>query len=101
MGPGFDIIGDVHGCAAALEALLRSMAYVRRDGVWRHPERMAVFVGDYVDRGAENLRACRIVMDMQEAGSARALMGNHDFNTVCLVTCDPANPENFLRPHTA
>jgi Calcineurin-like phosphoesterase len=96
----YDIIGDVHGHAAALEALLATMGYVKRDGVWKHPERIAAFVGDYVDRGPENMRACRIVMAMEEAGSCVALMGNHDFNAVCLNTPDPANPESFLRPHT-
>src|SRR6185369_6883942 len=37
-GP-FDIIGDVHGCATELEALLRPLGYgPREDGVWAHPE---------------------------------------------------------------
>jgi hypothetical protein len=57
-------------------------------------------VGDYIDRGPENLRTCRIVMAMVEAGSACAVMGNHDFNAVCLNTPDPNNPGTFLRPHT-
>jgi hypothetical protein len=99
--PGYDIIGDVHGHAAALEALLTTMGYIRRNGAWQHSERIAVFVGDYVDRGPENLRTCRIVMGMEEAGSGVALMGNHDFNIVCLNTPDPTNPESFLRPHTS
>jgi hypothetical protein len=88
MKAGFDIIGDVHGYAAALEELLAAMDYSKRDGVWCHPESMAVFVGDFVDRGPENLRACRIVMAMQEAGACTAVMGNHDLNAVCLATPD-------------
>ena len=75
------------------------MDYLKRDGTWEHPERKAVFVGDYVDRGPENLRTCRIVMAMVEAGAAHAVMGNHDFNTVCLATPDPDQPGAFLRPH--
>ena len=93
-----DVIGDIHGRATALENLLLQMGYARRDGVWRHPERIAVFIGDYVDRGKENIRACRIVMDMQEAGAALAIMGNHDFNHIALDTPDPENPGNYLRP---
>jgi hypothetical protein len=100
METGYDIIGDVHGHAAALEKLLDVMGYSKRDGIWRHPERTAAFVGDFVDRGPENLRACRIVMAMQEAGSGVAVMGNHDLNAVCLATPDPASPGAYLRPHT-
>ena len=29
---GFDIIGDVHGCAAKLKALLRELGYRRAEG---------------------------------------------------------------------
>jgi hypothetical protein len=36
-----------------------------------------------------------------EAGSAGAVMGNHDFNAVCLATPDPEEAGVFLRPHTA
>src|SRR5262245_42918942 len=36
-GP-FDVIGDVHGCASELEALLTALGYgPGDDGVWRHP----------------------------------------------------------------
>lgn len=100
METGYDIIGDVHGHAAALENLLKVMGYTKRDGVWCHSERTAAFVGDFVDRGPENLRACRIVEAMQEAGSCVAVMGNHDLNAVCLATPDPASPGEHLRPHT-
>jgi hypothetical protein len=47
---GYDIVGDLHGYAARLESLLTAMSYAKRDGVWSHPERRAIFVGDYVDR---------------------------------------------------
>ena len=42
---GYDIIGDVHGCARALEQLLERLGYRRQGGVWRHPRRMAPFLG--------------------------------------------------------
>ena len=94
---GFDVIGDIHGYASALENLLAKMGYAKRDGVWRHPERMAVFIGDYVDRGCENIRTCRIVMDMQADGAALAIMGNHEFNHLAYDTQDEEN--EYLRPH--
>ncbi|MFF0967399.1 polynucleotide kinase-phosphatase [Streptomyces sp. NPDC003703] len=73
-GP-FDIIGDVHGCAAELEALLGKLGYT--DGV--HPEgRTAVFVGDLVDRGPDSPAVLRRVMGMVKSGTALCVPGNHE-----------------------
>ncbi len=73
-GP-FDIIGDVHGCSAELEALLGKLGYV--DGV--HPEgRTAVFVGDLVDRGPDTPGVLRRVMAMVRSGHALCVPGNHE-----------------------
>ncbi|MEU1025416.1 polynucleotide kinase-phosphatase, partial [Streptomyces sp. NPDC005904] len=73
-GP-FDIIGDVHGCAAELETLLGKLGYV--DGA--HPEgRTAVFVGDLVDRGPDTPGVLRRVMAMVAAGTALCVPGNHE-----------------------
>ncbi|MDH3456589.1 MAG: polynucleotide kinase-phosphatase [Gemmatimonadota bacterium] len=82
-GP-FDIIGDVHGCCSELEALLSELGYVRdEDGVWGHPEgRMAVFVGDLVDRGPRIPATLRLVMDMVTSGHAHCVPGNHDMKLV-------------------
>ncbi|MFE1955765.1 polynucleotide kinase-phosphatase, partial [Streptomyces sp. NPDC059524] len=73
-GP-FDIIGDIHGCAAELETLLGELGYV--DGA--HPEgRTAVFVGDLVDRGPDTPGVLRRVMGMVKAGTALCVPGNHE-----------------------
>ncbi|MFC7917219.1 polynucleotide kinase-phosphatase [Streptomyces sp. NPDC057386] len=73
-GP-FDIIGDVHGCSAELEALLGKLGYV--DGV--HPDgRTAVFVGDLVDRGPDSPGVLRRVMSMVKSGNALCVPGNHE-----------------------
>lgn len=78
-GP-FDIIGDVHGCAAELEDLLAMLGYAKNEaGIWAHADgRRAVFVGDLVDRGPRVADVLRLVMDMQAAGSAFCVPGNHD-----------------------
>ena len=94
------MIGDIHGYASALENLLKKMGYAKRDGVWHHPERLAVFIGDYVDRGRENIRTCRIVMDMQATSAAMVIMGNHEFNQLALHTKVPGMQYKYLRPHT-
>jgi hypothetical protein len=47
----YDIIGDIYGQADKLEALLRALGYRDTAGAWRHPDRQAIFVGDFIDRG--------------------------------------------------
>lgn len=78
--------------------MLSGLGYEERENVYRHPSRIAVFLGDFIDRGPEQLQVMRIARSMIEAGSARAVMGNHEFNAIAWATRD-ANDE-FLRPHT-
>ena len=82
MTEGYDVIGDVHGHAIELENLLRRMEYSDTSGVWRHPRRTAIFVGDLIDRGPQQLATVAIARRMIEAGSAQAVMGNHEFNAI-------------------
>ena len=86
---GYDVIGDVHGLADRLENLLRQMDYEHCDGAWSHRERTAVFVGDLIDRGEQQLETLRIVQAMVEAQSAQIVLGNHEFNAVAYATVDP------------
>jgi hypothetical protein len=86
----FDLIGDVHGCAHTLEHLLDRLDYRRQGGVWRHPTRQALFLGDIIDRGPRIREALHIVHDMVEAGHALCIMGNHEFNALGWTT--PAPP---------
>lgn len=79
---GYDIIGDVHGCAKALTHLLQKMDYRQQRGVWRHPTRKAVFVGDIIDRGPGIRESMRMVRAMVDSGSAYMVLGNHEFNAV-------------------
>ncbi len=95
---GYDIIGDVHGCADKLEQLLHTMEYAEVDGAWKHPTRQAVFVGDFIDRGPSQLEAVAIPRAMVEAGSALAVIGNHEFNAASMATKD--HKGNWNRPHT-
>ncbi len=48
-----DIIGDIHGYADKLAALLAKMGYEKQKGGYAHPERKVLFVGDYIDRGPQ------------------------------------------------
>jgi diadenosine tetraphosphatase ApaH/serine/threonine PP2A family protein phosphatase len=71
----YDLIGDVHGCASELETLLATLGWEGDS----HPEdRVAVFVGDLVDRGPDTPGVLRRVMAMAEAGTALCVAGNHE-----------------------
>lgn len=96
---GYDIIGDVHGHVQPLRVLLSSMGYLLHDGVWWHPTRRAVFVGDLVDRGAHQVEVVQLVRAMVAAGTAQIVMGNHEYNAVAWATRDPEMPGAFLRSH--
>jgi hypothetical protein len=102
---GYDIIGDVHGCADLLEGLLDELGYQEQDGAYRHlasgENRQAVFVGDLVDRGSQQIKTLEIVRSMVDVGSALIVMGNHEFNAISFATPNPEVPGEFMRRHTA
>ena len=95
----YDIIGDIHGQASKLQALLDKLGYKLVNGIYVHPDiqRQAIFVGDLIDGGPEQLKTVSIVKSMVEKGSALAIMGNHEFNAIAWHTPNPLVPEDFLR----
>ena len=97
---GYDIIGDVHGCADKLTALLKKLGYVERDGTYRHTDqRQVLFVGDLVDRGPSQLKSVAIPRAMVEHGTAQMVIGNHEFNAVAYATRN-GDDTDWCRPHT-
>ena len=66
----YDIIGDIHGHADKLEALLSNMGYEEVNGVYQHPERTLISVGDLVDRGPQQRRSVDTIRRMVEHGKA-------------------------------
>ncbi|MGK0417627.1 MAG: hypothetical protein ACJAST_002730, partial [Halopseudomonas sp.] len=98
---GYDVIGDVHGCAQTLTQLLARMGYAKQAGVWRHPTRKALFLGDIIDRGPRIREALHLVHDMVEAGAASCIMGNHEINALAWITPAPAGSgRQYIREHT-
>ena len=94
----YDIIGDIHGCADTLEALLRKLGFTNVHGVYSHGSRKAIFLGDFVDRGPKQREVIEIVRPMIESGTALAVMGNHEYNAVAWAT--PRSDGNgYLRIH--
>lgn len=100
---GYDFIGDVHGCAKTLEKLLLKLDYKKQDGVYWHPSRKVIFVGDIVDRGPRIREALHIVKNMVDAGTALCIIGNHEFNALSYTTPTAASADSdeiqFVRPH--
>jgi hypothetical protein len=95
----YDIIGDIHGHYDQLAALLRKLGYRKTDGAWRHAGRQAIFVGDLIDRGPQQVETVNAVRAMVDADAARCVQGNHEFNAVAWTVPDPDKPGEYLRPH--
>ena len=95
----YDIIGDIHGHAGELRALLEKLGYRRSGHGFRHDERQVVFVGDFIDRGPQIAEALRIARATVEDGNGHAVMGNHEYNAIAFHTPCPARP-GFFRKRT-
>ena len=92
-----DVIGDIHGRCEELKRLLSRLGYEPSNGVWSHPERKALFMGDLVDRGPDVPGVLALVKGMADAGAAEVMLGNHEFGVLCWYM--PDGKGDFLRPH--
>lgn len=63
-------IGDIHGCATALDALL--------DAIDLQPNDTLVTLGDYVDRGMESARVIDTLLNLMNQIRLIPLQGNHE-----------------------
>ena len=63
-------IGDIHGCAVALDTILAEIA--------PQPSDTIVGMGDYVDRGPESSRVIEILIDLVSHCRFVPLIGNHE-----------------------
>jgi hypothetical protein len=95
----YDLIGDIHGHADTLQQLLKTLGYSRQKGIYRHPERQVIFLGDFIDRGPKIRETLEIVRPMIDSGAALAVMGNHELNALAFHTLAPNRAGEHLRPH--
>ena len=63
-------IGDVHGCNAALSALLQQ--------VQPKPADQIIFLGDYIDRGPASRSVIDTLLELRKSCSTVFLRGNHE-----------------------
>ena len=63
-------IGDVHGCADELRALLNKLPHT--------PDTTIVLLGDYIDRGPDSRAVIDTILELRERCHVVALMGNHE-----------------------
>lgn len=95
----YDIIGDIHGQADKLIGLLHQLGYTHDGTSYIAPtNHQAIFIGDLIDRGNQQLAVLNIVFDMLDNHQAHAIMGNHEYNAICYATY--GDDGNYLRPHT-
>jgi hypothetical protein len=83
----FDLIGDIHGHAKALQRLLTELGYSnKKDGIYRHPERTAIFLGDFIGGAIKANLPTRVALRVAsaiesrivEVPGAELLLGNGD-----------------------
>ncbi len=67
---GLIAIGDVHGCARSLDALMEALS--------AKPDDHLVFVGDYIDRGPDSKGVIDRALQLREEFRCTFLRGNHE-----------------------
>ncbi|MCP3929366.1 MAG: hypothetical protein GY705_09730 [Bacteroidetes bacterium] len=94
----YDIIGDIHGHADELEYLLKKLGYEKKSGIYKHPGRQAIFLGDFINRGTQARKSLHLIRPMVEMGYAQTVIGNHEYNLLTFFTYD--NPLRPNKKHT-
>lgn len=63
-------IGDIHGCSAALDAVL--------DEVAPGPDDLVVTLGDYIDRGPDSRGVIERLLSLRKETELVSILGNHE-----------------------
>lgn len=64
-------IGDIHGCNTVLQKYLEDNGGLKDD-------EMYIFVGDYIDRGIENVEVVQFLISIMNRKNVLMLEGNHE-----------------------
>jgi serine/threonine protein phosphatase 1 len=88
MRPRTIAIGDVHGCALALQALL---AMIRP-----RPDDVIVTLGDYVNRGPDSRGALDRLIELERQCTLVPILGNHDQTLLAALAGEPRALSDLL-----
>jgi hypothetical protein len=80
-------IGDVHGAATELRAILRRSGLIDDAGRWSGGNARLVSTGDLLDRGPDSRQVLDLLMRLEReavaaGGSVQVLLGNHELMTL-------------------
>lgn len=64
-------IGDIHGCNTALQKYFSDNGGIKDDEFY-------IFVGDYIDRGVENVEVLEFLLSIKDRKNVLMLEGNHE-----------------------
>ena len=81
-------IGDIHGCARALEALLEQIAPTADD--------LIIPLGDYVDRGPNSKEVIDCLLRLEPTCQLEPIFGNHE-EMMMMVLTGQMGPSDWLR----
>jgi hypothetical protein len=71
------------------------LGYIKNNKIYSHPKgRTAIFLGDIINVGHDNLEVLSIIKSMCDFGSAKCIIGNHEF---FLLTLYFENPDFFQK----
>ncbi len=83
------VITDIHGCFDLLELAL---AEINKRG----PYRRLIFLGDYIDRGAQSMQVVERLIALDQDDNVICLLGNHERMFVEYVNSETALQDVFL-----
>ena len=86
------IFGDIHGCNTCLQKWFEENPYTLDDGY--------IFVGDYLDRGIENVDTFKFIYELSQKPNVLLLTGNHEAHLFDYSHNMPVRSKEFLN-HTA
>lgn len=81
-------IGDIHGCASALEALVDAISPI--------PSDILVPIGDVIDRGPNSKEVIELLMDLGTRCRLEPILGNHEEMLLDVVN-NRAAPDSWFR----
>lgn len=97
----YDILSDIHGRGTALVKMIDKLGYhfdTKKSKMYHPKNRRLISLGDLLDRGHDHETVFFLLKPAHQAGDIDILMGNHEFNAICLATKGPDG--QWIRPES-